>query len=214
MQRLVILFILLLGIYSACFAQSQGDVWERNPEYEVLPDGSIYIGGTRYTEEEQAEIESYNNSDDSYYSYSILGSRTSASELFRSGYTKVGADTWTFFVADNIDGYIWLEDYVIVSEGFVFHDINPFLNHDDIADMVADLFENGHIRKITKCRNANDGSICMDLKNANDNNGSLISFPVTVFKTDLSYVKCYLTQSKVFSNGKEKQFLYICSLGL
>ena len=37
------------------------EVTGNNSEYEVLPDGSIYIGGRATTEEERAEIEAYNN---------------------------------------------------------------------------------------------------------------------------------------------------------
>ena len=57
MKKIISILFLLLFFVNICIVQSQNEIWDRNPGYEVLEDGSIYIGGHRTTDEERQNIE-------------------------------------------------------------------------------------------------------------------------------------------------------------
>lgn len=144
-------------------------------------------------------------------SYAIIGERHSDFEIRQAGFEKVGAITWKIALAEHVDRYIWVENNIVIAAGIVFHDIDPTLTHNDIADYVETNVDNGYIQKSVTCFNGNSDGIC---KKAMKIVGNLAYFPMTIYNTYDSELECYVTQTNVFSiNKKEEQFLYLCAHG-
>ena len=217
MRKSIIVFAIVLfaviNFSFTCFGQSQGDVWERNPEYEVLEDGRIFIGGgvSTFTPEEREEYDRQWEESQSGVgsSYDVLAEYYTDYEIQVAGFEKVGAITWKKSLAEHVDRYIWVENNMVISTGIVFHDIDPNLTHDDIADYLEYEVDKGYIERAVKCFGGQSSGICQSLM---ETLGNLFTYPTTVFDTGYSDVRCYLTKTTVFSSTNQSQFFYICAL--